>query len=522
MVAAGVCVTCSAPAASADSGPRFTPGAPGVGDPYFPMLGNGGYDVQHYALDVAYDPDHDQLDGTATITARATQDLSRFDLDLSGLDVSKVTVDGRPAAYRRYGTELIITPAQRGLRKGRVFRVAVGYGGVPQTIVGSPIVFGSPYGFLHTPDGAFVGDEPNAASTWYPCNDHPSDKATFDFVTTVPKDLTVVANGDLVGTRARTASFSRRRAAAPAMTYHWQEKAVMATYLATLNIGKTKVKKGRTPGGVPLYVAVDSELAKNPPDPEVMDDYYRTKPKGWTVPANDRTSYYYYNVTAQATDLWTRMYGAYPFSTTGAIVDDAKFAGEPLAFSLETQSKPVYTAIRDDTTIAHELAHQWFGDLVSVQSWKHLWLNESFATWSMWYWDETLGRKSAAQQARDTYNNYPDSWWSTAIADPKRDTMFSSFRVYAGGAMMLEFLREKMGHETFIQLLRMWINDHKYGNATTEQFTALAQEISGQDLGGFFKTWLYSPGKPARLPQGLPANSPAAPAAPAAPAKQSA
>src|SRR5262245_14512025 len=193
-VAAAACVTALTPAAALAATSRFTPGASGVGDPYFPDLGNGGYEVTHYKLDLAYDPQFDQLDGTAVITANATQDLSRFDLDLSGMDVEKVSVNGRKATYTRRGTELMITP-RSGLRSGRPFTVAVTYGGVPQTILGSPIVFGSPYGFLHTDDGAFVGGEPNGASTWFPSNDHPSDKASFEYVITVPAGLGVVANG---------------------------------------------------------------------------------------------------------------------------------------------------------------------------------------------------------------------------------------------------------------------------------------------------------------------------------------
>src|SRR6476620_10047051 len=176
---------------------KFQPGAPGVGDPYFPLEGNGGYDTQHYDLTFSYDPATDRLEGVAVITAEATQDLSRFDLDLQQLEVSSVTVDLQRASFNRDGQELQITP-RHGIREGRTFIVTVRYGGVPQTTVGSPIVFGSPYGFLHTDDGAFMGDEPNVASTWFPVSDHPQDKAKYTFRVTVPKGLGVVANGQLM------------------------------------------------------------------------------------------------------------------------------------------------------------------------------------------------------------------------------------------------------------------------------------------------------------------------------------
>ncbi|MFI6519069.1 M1 family metallopeptidase [Spirillospora sp. NPDC050679] len=476
---AAVSVITLAPAADAAVRDRYAPGAPGVADPYFPNLGNGGYDVGHYKLKLAYDPDHDQLDGTAIITARATQDLSSFNLDLSGMDVDKVTVDGRDAAYKRRGTELTVTP-RRGLKAGRTFNVAVTYGGVPQTIVGSPIVFGSPYGFLHTPDGAYVGAEPDGASTWFPANDHPSDKARFDFSITVPKGLGAVANGVLESKREGRAAFSRRRAAAPSVTYKWREESLMAPYLATIDIGKWDVKTGRTPGGVPMYVAIDPEVRKLP------------------APGGVDPMDYYYDTTAKATDFWVKTYGEYPFTTAGAIVDDARFNGEPLGFSLETNGKPVYSAIRPDRTIAHEMAHQWFGNSVAPKNWQQIWLNESFARWSNWYWTEkVMGGNTVAAEARNVYDSHPatDPWWNVVIADPKRDTMFHN-REYHGGAMVLQFLRERIGDEKFLELLRTWYAQNRDKHVVTEQFTALAEKVSGQDLDAFFQTWIYSPGRP--------------------------
>ncbi|MDL4776411.1 M1 family metallopeptidase [Actinomadura xylanilytica] len=476
---AAVTMVALAPAASAAGQARFTPGAAGVGDPYFPLEGNGGYDVRHYSLDLAYDPDYDQLDGVVTITAKATQNLSSFDLDLSGMDVERVKVDRHKADFKRRGQELVITP-RKGLRKGATFTAVVTYGGVPQTIVGSPIVFGSPYGFLHTPDGAFVGGEPNGASTWFPVNDHPSDKATYDYTITVPKGLKAVSNGVLTGHTNRAAAFSKRRSATQAGVFKWRENSPMASYLTTIDIGKWDVKDGRTPGGLRNYVAVDPELLAAQPD----------------------AVNFFFGTTSAVTDLWAKTFGPYPFQTTGAIADDARFNGQPLGFSLETQSKPVYSAVRDTSTIAHELAHQWFGDSVSPAQWKDVWMNEGFATWAAWWWAEKQGGTSVHDAARTAYaaRPFPDPsgrpFWSVVTADPQRDTMFNQ-RVYNGGGMALQFLREKIGDEKFFTLLRTWVAQHRHGNGSTEQFTALAGKVSGQDLSGFFKDWLYSPTKPA-------------------------
>lgn len=272
------------------AGAHPAPGAPGIGDSYFPQLGNGGFDARHYDLSVAYDPDTDRLDGRTTLTARATQNLSSFDLDLQKLEVTRVDVNGRRATFAREGHEIRITP-RSPLAKGRTFTVSVTYGGIPEPL-GGPIVFGSSYGWMKTDDGVFVACEPNAASTWFPSSDHPSDKATYDIRIKAPRGLTGVSNGRLVSTRDRGDS-----------TYaHWRESLPMASYLATATIGKFDVRTGRTPCGTPIYVAVDPVL-KNSNNVDV------------------------YAVTAEATDYWSEVFGPYPFEETGAIVDDMPQAG---------------------------------------------------------------------------------------------------------------------------------------------------------------------------------------------------
>ena len=160
--------------------PGGSVGAAGVGDPYFPLLGNGGYDVRHYDMTLAYDPATDRLDATAVIEARATAGPLALRPRPPAARCQR-----RPRERRSRPSSAATARSSRSRPANRVanrstFEVAVEYGGIPQTIVGSPIVFGSPYGFLHTDDGAFVGAEPNAQSTWMPLSDHPSDKAELD------------------------------------------------------------------------------------------------------------------------------------------------------------------------------------------------------------------------------------------------------------------------------------------------------------------------------------------------------
>ncbi|WP_318201267.1 M1 family metallopeptidase [Streptomyces sp. SCL15-4] len=453
----GVLATAAASLLAIAASAPPTQGAPGIGDPYFPHLGNGGYDARHYDLDVAYAPGTGRLDGRTTLTARATQTLSSFDLDLQKLRISRVEVDGRRAAFTRGGDEVTVTP-RRPLAEGRDFTVSVTYDGVPEAL-GGPIVFGSDYGWMKTADGVFVACEPNAASTWFPSSDHPADKATYDIRIKAPQGLTAVSNGRLVSAYDKDGS-----------TYtHWRESRPMATYLATATIGKFDVRTGRTPGGIPVYVAIDPVLK----DANTVDVY---------------------GVTSAVTDYWSRLFGPYPFEETGAIVDDMPEAG----FSLEVQSKPAYSAVRSETTIVHELAHQWFGDSVSVARWNDIWLNEGFATYAQWLWAEHKGTRSAHDSFLAGYGSRPadSDFWQVRPGAPERDTMFAS-AVYQRGAMTLQMLRERIGDPAFFRLLPAWTSLHRYGNAGTADFIRLAERVSGRQLDDLFDTWLFTTGKPA-------------------------
>ena len=222
-------------------GPTFSPGAAGVGDPYFPLDGNGGYDVRHYLLDVAYDPPTDVMRGVATITARATQNLSSLNLDLEGLTVRSVRVDGRRAAWSRDGGELTVTPV-RGVRRHARFTTVVRYDGVPETLPDGA-------GFIHTDDGVLVIGEPHVAATWFPVNDHPIDKASYTFRITAPSGLQAVSNGVL----------ERVRRHGTATTWTWDAEEPMASYLSMMAIGEFDVRAYRD-DGIRFWDALDPDL----------------------------------------------------------------------------------------------------------------------------------------------------------------------------------------------------------------------------------------------------------------------
>ncbi|MFJ6705574.1 MULTISPECIES: M1 family metallopeptidase [unclassified Streptomyces] len=452
-VLATVPVAVAALLAAAGTASAGTIGAAGAGDPYFPLSGNGGYHVGHYDLTLRYDTSSHHLDGKAVLTARATQKLTRFDLDLSGLKVTRVTVDGRTARFTRSGQELAVTPS-RALAKGRPFQVTVTYGGTPKQVTDPD---GSPDGWIRTDDGAFVAGEPQGAMTWFPANSHPKDKSSYDFTITVPKGRTAVANGVLLGQHTSGAR----------TTFRWRQSEPMAAYLATATVGTFKVQQYTTRDGIKVYNAVDPREASGSAAvlkklPSVLE---------WE----------------------SKLFGPYPFRSAGAIVDHAPNVG----YALETQGRPIYDSAPDLDTLVHENAHQWFGDSVSLTAWKDIWLNEGFATYAEWLYEEQHGGDSA-QKTFDALYAKPASndLWAYPPADPGSGANIFGTPVYARGAMALHELRKAVGDTVFFRILRVWAGEHRYGHGTTAEFVKLAQGQSGKDLTSLFQTWLYKKGKP--------------------------
>jgi predicted metalloprotease with PDZ domain len=192
------------------------------------------------------------------------------------------------------------------------------------------------------------------------------------------------------------------------------------------------------------------------------------------------------------------IFGRYPFSAAGGIVDDAE-----IGFALENQTRPIYSKffftdpMSGAFVVVHELAHQWFGDSLAVVQWQHIWLNEGFATYTEWLWAEHIGLITTQQIFDDVYSGIPEDepFWSVIIGDPGPDLLFDG-AVYDRGAMTLHQLRLAVGDDDFFRILRKWAQSREGDNVTTDEFIGLAERISGQDLDELFDTWLFTPAKP--------------------------
>ena len=342
------------------------------------------------------------------------------------------------------------------LKDGKTVEVVVEYGGATTRPVD---IEGVPYGWFTTRDGAMVANEPDGAMTWYPVSDHPSDKATYGFEITVPEGKVAVANG--LPRREPTTDDGWT-------TWYWDAPDPQASYLSTASVGDYDLRESETADGLPIIDAVDDDL---PPD------------RLATINAN---------LALEAEIIgFLEVYGPYPFNSAGAIVDD-----DSVGYALETQTRPIYSRFADRSTVVHELAHQWFGNAVSPHRWADIWLNEGWATYAEWTWSEDQGGDTA-QQRFDDIMDIPagDEFWHTEVAAPGAFGLFLN-PVYDRGAATLHALREKIGDDAFLAGAREWVATYDDGTASTADFEALFEEVSGEDLDTFFDVWLHTPEKP--------------------------
>jgi aminopeptidase N len=437
------------PAAASAQTPQAAFGSDGSGDPYFPQLGNGGYDVTHYTLDLSVDMDAGTIRGAATIEATATQTLARFNLDYAGPTVGGVEVNGQAAGFNLNNGELVITPPA-ALAASQPFTTRVAYSGMP----GSNLPPGTPVfsqGWIPYDQGVMVASEPAGQESWYPLNETPADKASYTLRITVAKPWVVAAIGLLKNVSDN----------GDTRTYLWQTDNPVAPYLVTLGIAKFSQETDTS-----------SDV--------LVRSYF-----GEGYPESAKTGF---ALIPQMISYYESLFGPYPFEAYGVVGHNTR-----LGFSLETQTLTVFgNSFTNEAVVAHELAHSWFGDSVTLANWPDVWLNEGFASFAARLWQEHRQGKDAANQAiSQTYQALlPAETSGFKLGDPGPDGLFSK-QVYARGELTLDALRARLGDEVIFNILHTYAKRHYHANVTSADFISVANEVSGQKLDDFFQAWLY-------------------------------
>jgi aminopeptidase N len=406
--------------------------------------------VSHYDLELRTKPSTGRLSAKARLTVVASAVDAPLELDFGSLRVERVLVDGRPARWthrfgklRIRGRFLVDTP----------FPVEIRYAGRPEPV---HTRYWGDVGWDELADGVIVASQPNGAPSWFPCHDHVGAKATYRIEVTAPTAYTVVANGVLA---LRTSSGSTT-------TWTYEGAGLMAPYLATVQIGQYErvlLSSGQVLAAPPrLLAAAQHDFGRQP----------------------------------QMMRVFTELFGPYPFTEYAVVV-----TGDELEVPVEAQGLSIFGANHVDgkrgheRLVAHELAHQWFGNSVGLADWQHIWLNEGFAAYAEWLWSERSGGPSAttlAERSRAVLAGLPQN---LRIGDPPARDMFDD-RLYRRGALTLHTLRTQLGDRPFFALLREWTATHRHATATTADFVALAERHGGRSLAGFFDVWLFQPALP--------------------------
>lgn len=427
-------------------------GAPGAGDPYYPMDGNGGYDVSHYGVTIDYTPSSKMLYGDTTIDATTTQKLKQFDLDFYGFQIDSITVNGQKGTWARSGQHELVITTPTNLAKNSQLKVRVKYHGQPKSSSGLDDYSGWNYS---SSGGAFAANEPHSAASWYPLNDTTLDKATFTLKATVPNAFSVISNGEQTAKKKHGAR----------TTYTWTEKDPIIGYLTTVAIDKFTYLKQKTKDGIPLVSAFAPGAEDKMQDEKRLPDVI---------------------------GLLERYFGPYPQSSGGGI-----FVADQIGFSLETQDRPTYAAWADLPTIVHENSHQWWGDSMSVKTWRDVCMNECFASYGEWLWEQDENNINLDDEYSSEMAHYADNdrFWANPLWDMGAGNEFSNS--YTRGPLFLQALRAYIGDKPFFKVLRTYTQMHRGGNTSMQQFERYVHKVSKQDVSSFFQAWVYGKTRPA-------------------------
>ena len=429
--------------------------ADGIGDPYYPTDGNPGYDVRAYRIALDYHPRSFTIAGQTTVQAKATAALTSFNLDLDGLTVESVSVDGHRATWTRSGVhELVVTPAS-AVPSGHAFRTVVRYHGKLHNVDDG----GAPSGFIEgggVPGAGYLEGEPHGCATWFPCNDHPTDKARYSLAMTLPRPLELVS----VGRQGPTTSDVRH--GVRLRTYRWSLRVPASTYMVGWYADDLTWRRSRTSDGVTIVSAYGPHHAEVMRREALLPEILRVLARRW---------------------------GRYPAPQAGGM-----FVDDNIPYELETFTRPVYSTGTNLITIVHENGHMWWGDNVALHRWKDICFNECLASYSEWVWLEHKGT-NLDRLYRQRVRAQGDHLFAGQLYDMGPGNEFNA-PVYTKGKFFVHALRNKIGDARFFRAMRAIQRRYGGGDLSMNGWRDALERRTGVDLGSFWDEWVLNTGRP--------------------------
>ena len=428
---------------------------------------NPDVDVLHYTFHLTLSDLSNEIRGETTMVVRFLSDgVTTLDLDLigpassdnRGMTVTAITHDGEGVPFTHENDVLslaLATPSQAD--EQRTFTIT--YQGIP---IDGLFISTNKYG-----ERTFFGDNwPNRARHWLPTVDHPSDKALCEFVVTAPDQYQVVGCGALV---EETNLNNQQRLT------HWRSTVPMATKVMVIGVARFAV--------------------------QYLEDYNDISVQSWVYPQDREAGFYDYALARQVLAFFDGHIGPYPYAKLANVQSKTRFGGMENASNIFYNENSVRGGRESERLIAHEVAHQWFGDSVTEADWPHIWLSEGFATYlAQLYLEYTHGRDrmvAGMLQARNSVLSYFENNPAPLVDDTITNLMgYLNANSYQKGAWVLHMLRGVVGNDAFWKGLRAYYRQYRDGNASSEDFQQVIETAAGQDLGWFFEQWLYQSGHP--------------------------
>lgn len=423
-------------------------------------------DVQHYRFELGLQDINNEIKGTATVSIRFLQPVTQFSLDLvkknvagKGMTVNAITLDGQILAFTHQGESLNIQmPKPAQIQDLYAFRIE--YQGIP---IDGLIIDKNKFGAR-----TFFGDNwPDRGHHWLPVVDHPSDKASVEFLITAPEHYQVVANG---------IQLEESNLPNGLKLTHWSETSPLAPKVMTIGVAAFATQLAAEVQGVPV--------------------------SSWVYPENRKEGFYDYAPAQQPLAFFSSHIAPYPFRKLANVQSKTRFGGLENAGCIFYFENSVNGKREREALLSHEIAHQWFGNSASEANWHHVWLSEGFATYfTDLYFEHEHGRATMVQRMQNERadvlafdKRHIAPIVDTTITDYQNDLL--STNVYQKASWVLHMLRHELGDNAFWAGIRAYYQQFQYGNALTDDFRRAMELASGKKLGAFFQQWLFTAGHP--------------------------